>query len=144
MGGIQSVSASCFADVLGELVSLTSREKLALEKLEERQRQVRRAAVVQRENEPCHELFVLRKGLMMSYVLLDDGSRQILSFLFPGDFAVLPSVVYRKAPETVTALSDAVVASIDRHALAATAGDEGVERPEVDQDDVHDVPAMPP
>jgi len=112
------VSGSCFADILGELVDLTDGERAALEKLEERQRPLRRGAALQRENEACNELFVLRKGLMMSYVLLDDGSRQILRFLFPGDMLGVSSAIYREAPETLAALSDCVVSPFDRGALA--------------------------
>lgn len=112
------MSGSCFAEVLGELVDLTQGERRALEKLEERQRHVRRGAVLQRENETGGELFILRKGLMMSYVLLDDGSRQILRFLFPGDMLGVSSVIYREAPETLCALSDCVVSPFDRTQLA--------------------------
>jgi CRP/FNR family transcriptional regulator len=112
------VSGSCFADVLGELVDLTKGERAALEKLEERKRQVRRGAVLQRENEACNELFILRKGLMMSYVLLDDGSRQILRFLFPGDMLGISGAIYSEAPEALAALSDCVVSPFDRTALA--------------------------
>lgn len=112
------MSGSCFAEVLSELVDLTAGERAALEKLEERQRHVRRGAVLQRENEAGGELFILRKGLMMSYVLLDDGSRQILRFLFPGDMLGVSSAVYREAPETLAALSDCVVCPFDRAALS--------------------------
>ncbi|RYY28228.1 MAG: cyclic nucleotide-binding domain-containing protein [Sphingomonadales bacterium] len=117
-GRSERVSGSCFAEVLSELVDLTEIERAALEKLEERQRQVRRGAVLQRENEACNELFILRKGLMMSYVLLDDGSRQILRFLFPGDMLGISSSIYREAPETLAALSDCVVSPFDRAALS--------------------------
>ncbi|MEI9927281.1 MAG: Crp/Fnr family transcriptional regulator [Sphingomonas sp.] len=112
------MAGSCFADVLSELIDLTQSEHRALEKLEQRQRHARRGAVLQRENEPGGELFILRKGLMMSYVLLDDGSRQILRFLFPGDMLGVSSAVYREAPETLSALSDCVVSPFDRAALA--------------------------
>jgi CRP-like cAMP-binding protein len=112
------VTGSCFADVLSELIDLTGTERNALERLEERQRPVRRGAVLQRENEAGGELFVLRKGLMMSYVLLDDGSRQILRFLFPGDMLGISSMIYREAPETLCALSECVVSPFDRAALA--------------------------
>jgi CRP/FNR family transcriptional regulator, anaerobic regulatory protein len=112
------VSGSCFADVLSELVDLTSGERAALVKLEERQRHLRRGAVLQRENEAGGELFILRKGLMMSYVLLDDGSRQILRFLFPGDMLGVSSAIYQEAPETLAALSDCVVSPFDRSALS--------------------------
>ncbi len=112
------MSGSCFAEVLGGLVELTSAEQVALERLEERQRPVRRGAVLRRENEPGDELFVLRRGLMMSYVLLDDGSRQILRFLFPGDMMGISSMVYRNAPETLCALSDCVVCPFDAAAFS--------------------------
>lgn len=115
---MQSVSASCFADVLSELIALTPSERDALDALELRQRHIRRGAILQRENEPCGELFILRKGLMMSYVLLDDGSRQILRFLFPGDMLGISSAIYREAPETLCALSDTVVCPFDRGALS--------------------------
>lgn len=108
------MSSSCFADVLSELVELTQKERVALEQLEERQRQVRRGAILQRENESGGELYILRKGLMMSYVLLDDGSRQILRFLFPGDMLGVSSMIYHEAPETLAALSDCVVCPFDR------------------------------
>jgi CRP/FNR family transcriptional regulator, anaerobic regulatory protein len=112
------VSGSCFADVLSALIDLTQAERSALQKLEERQRHVRRGAVLQRENEACGELFVLRKGLMMSYVLLDDGSRQILRFLFPGDMLGVAGAIYQEAPETLAALSDCVVSPFDRSVLS--------------------------
>lgn len=113
------MAGSCFADILSELVDLTPGEQGALEKLEERQRHVRRGAVLQRENEAGGELFILRKGLMMSYVLLADGSRQILRFLFPGDMLGMSSVIYLEAPETLCALSDCVVSPFDRSVLSA-------------------------
>ncbi len=112
------MSGSCFAQVLSELVDLTDFERRALEKLEQRQRHLRRGAVLQREREACSELFILRKGLMMSYVLLDDGSRQILRFLFPGDMLGVSSSIYNEAPETLAALSDCAVSPFDRSALS--------------------------
>lgn len=112
------MSGSCFADVLSEIVDLSAGEKVALEKLEERRRHVRRSVVLQREKETAGELFVLRSGAMMSYVLLDDGSRQILRFHFPGDMLGLSSTIYRDTPETLCALSDCVVSPFDRAALS--------------------------
>lgn len=112
------MSGSCFADVLGELVALTPAERSTLERLEERQRHVRRGAILLREKEGGGELFILRKGLMMSYVLLDDGSRQILRFLFPGDMLGISSMVYRESPETLCALSDCIVCPFDHSAFS--------------------------
>jgi len=112
------VSGSCFAERLQGLVSLTPAEHQALEKLEDRERSLRRGGVLQRENDRAGELFVLRKGMMMSSVLLDDGSRQILRFLFPGDMMGEASLVSREAPETITALTDCVVCPFERPAFS--------------------------
>lgn len=112
------VSASCFADVLGERIDLTAQERAALERLEDRKREVRRGAVLLRENEPGNELYVVRRGLLMSYVLLDDGSRQILRFIFPGDLIGVPGMIYRESPETVAALTDSQVCPFERSALS--------------------------
>lgn len=111
-------SSSCFAEILGSLVELTDSEHKALDRLEDRQRVLRRGATLQRENETADELFVLRKGIMMSSVLLDDGSRQILRFLFPGDMVGTAALAYRDAPETLTALSEATVCPFDKNAFS--------------------------
>jgi CRP-like cAMP-binding protein len=90
---------------------------MALARLEENQRKVRRGAMIQRANEPVTELFVLRAGRVMSFVILPDGSRQILRVFFPGDFIGSASTVYGKAPESLIALTDATLCPFDKHAL---------------------------
>ncbi len=101
------------------MVMLTPGERLALERLEERERHLRRGATLQRENDRAGDMYVLRKGMMMSSVLLDDGSRQILRFHFAGDMLAVSSLVYREATETISALSDCVVSPFERPAFAA-------------------------
>ena len=112
------MSGSCFAERLGDLVTITSAEHDALARLEERERAVRRGATIQRENDRVGDLFILRKGVMMSSMLLDDGSRQILRFLFPGDMLGLSSLAYREAPETIAALSDCTICPFERSLLS--------------------------
>ncbi len=113
------VPVSCFADILNARVELTRNERSALARLEERTREVRRAAILQRENEAGGDLFIVRRGLMMSYVLLDDGSRQILRIHFPGDMIGVPGMIYYQSPETIAALTDAEVCPFDKAALSA-------------------------
>ena len=110
--------ASCFADRLGDLIQLSPAEQAALARLEERERHLKRGAVLVRENDPAPEMFILRAGSMMSYVLLDNGSRQILRFLFPGDMVAITGLVYRDAPENVIALTDCTVAPFEKPALS--------------------------
>lgn len=106
--------SSCFAERLGDFVPLSTGERSALLRLEERERKLRRGATLVRENDPAGELFILRSGMMMSYVILPDGSRQILRFIFPGDVIALPALVFSRVPETVGALADSVVCPFDR------------------------------
>jgi len=112
------VPDSCFADRLGDLTDLTANERTALARLEERSRELRRGAILLRENDPFAELFILKRGMAMSYVLLDDGSRQILRFLFAGDMLALSSLAYRNSPETIVALTDCTVCPFDRSLIA--------------------------
>ena len=113
----------CLAERLGELVELTPAERNALDELEGRERAIRRGAALVRENERLGELFVLRRGMVMSYVLLDDGSRQILRFYFPGDILASSTLAYRKSPESIVALTDSSVSPFDRSACARIAID---------------------
>ncbi len=109
---------SCFADRLGVLISLLPDEHAALARLEERERRVRRNGILLAENDRLTDIFVLKQGMMMSYVILGDGSRQILRFLFPGDLLATAALAYDVSPETIMALTDAVVCPVDRHAMA--------------------------
>jgi CRP/FNR family transcriptional regulator len=115
--------ASCLAERLGELIDLSTNEQVALDGLEQRERTLRRGAVLLRERDKLGELFVVTCGTMMSYVILPDGSRQILRFLFRGDLIAMAGLVYRSSPETVIALTDCAVASLERAAIAELATD---------------------
>jgi CRP/FNR family transcriptional regulator len=117
-GESHKVPESCFADRLGDLIDLTANERTALARLEERSRELRRGATLLRENDPVSELFILKRGMAMSYVLLDDGSRQILRFLFAGDMIAASSLVYRNSPETIVALTECTVCPFDPTLLA--------------------------
>jgi CRP/FNR family transcriptional regulator, anaerobic regulatory protein len=112
--------ASCLAARVGELIDLSQSEMAALDALEQRERQLRRGAVLLRENDRLGELFVIKRGTMMSYVILPDGSRQILRFLFPGDMVAMSGLIYRGATETVMALTECAVAPVERSLFAAT------------------------
>ncbi len=109
---------SCFADRLGDFIDLTANERTALARLDDRPRTLRRGTILLRENDPFVDLFVLRRGMAMSYVVLHDGSRQILRFLFAGDMLAVSSLVYRHSPETIVALTDCTVCAFERSVVA--------------------------
>jgi len=113
------VTGSCFAERLEKHIPLSPNERSALARLEETQRKVKRGAIIQRANDPVSELFVLRHGRVMSYVIMPDGSRQILRIFFAGDFIGSASTIYNKAPESLVALSDSVLCPFDKAGLRA-------------------------
>lgn len=115
MGDERSAS---LADACGRWIRLTDAERQALARLDQRERSVRRGGVIQRERDRAAELFVLRRGMMMSYVLLDDGGRQILRFCFPGEVMGLSGAIYAETPETLCAVTECAVSVFDRAALA--------------------------
>ncbi|RSU49984.1 Crp/Fnr family transcriptional regulator [Sphingomonas sp. S-NIH.Pt15_0812] len=110
----ENVSDHCFADRIATLIPLSAEEHAAIARLEDRERPVRRNGMVMRENERLTEMFVLRRGLMMSYMILDDGSRQILRFHFPGDLMGLTGLAFAKSQETIMALTESVVCPFER------------------------------
>ncbi|UUL82132.1 Crp/Fnr family transcriptional regulator [Sphingomonas qomolangmaensis] len=99
-------------------IALTQNEIDALARLEERNRTLKRGSVLRRSSDSGNELFVLRKGCMMTYVILGDGARQILRFHFPGDMLGLSSILYEEAPETICALSECVVCPFEKSGLS--------------------------
>jgi CRP-like cAMP-binding protein len=116
-GEHKRVSGRSLADQIGAFLTLSVTERAALDRLVERERSVRRGSTLVRENDRTTELYALKRGMMLAYVLLDDGSRQILRFLFPGDIVGMSVVAFGKAPETLMALTESVIAPIDRTQL---------------------------
>lgn len=114
---------SCLAERLSQYLNLTSAETEALASLEEQERRFRRGSVVIRENEGPRELFVVRAGWLHSSGVLGNGSRQIVRFHFQGDILGLPLLAFADPPETVTAVTDVVLAPFSRDRLATLIGD---------------------
>jgi CRP-like cAMP-binding protein len=98
---------------------LTPAEQAALARLEERERHLKRGAVLLRERDHAGDIFILKSGIAMSSMMLADGSRQILRFYFAGDMLSVASLVYREAAETITALSQCTVCPFERGLLSA-------------------------
>lgn len=108
---------SCLAERLGRHVRLTRAEREALDRLAQQPRVCRRGSVVISENERARDLYIVQDGWLHSGVLLHNGGRQIMRFLFPGDiigFSVLP---FGESTETVIAVTDAVLCPFARGRL---------------------------
>ncbi len=112
------MGGSCLAERLSHHVVLTAAERGALDGLEDEQRQVRRGTVLVAEGERARDLYIVQKGWLLSSVLLGNGGRQIMRVGLPGDILGLPHLAFQEAPETIAAITDAVLCPFDRERLS--------------------------
>ena len=108
---------SCLVERLGHYLRLTGPEQFALEALEGGERVYRRGAMVRREHDRAHELYIINSGWLLSFVLLDDGSRQILRIHLPGDMVGLSCAAFNEATESLVALTDVKLSPVEKSAL---------------------------
>lgn len=111
------MSGSCFAEHLSHYVDLSDAERAALARLEERERKLPRGEFLQREGDAVDETYVVKHGRLMGYVVLDDGSRQILRHYYAGDSVGTSNTIYRHACETIVAIEDVTVCPFDKDGL---------------------------
>ena len=66
-----------------------------------------------RVGEPTRKLFFIEDGWAIRYRMLDDGRRQIVNFMLPGDIFDLQVIAGVKADHTVTAITRTTVSTVD-------------------------------
>ena len=108
---------SCFIERLRHYLGLSDRERAALADLQLNERLYRRGALIRREHERGQEFAILNGGWMASFMLLNDGSRQILRLHLPGELVGLTCAAFAIAPESLSALTDVRLCLLDRLAL---------------------------
>lgn len=104
---------SPLARKLSTFLPLAASELSALAEIQSPPISVKRGRQLTREGQTGHRVFVLHAGWACSYKLLPNGGRQIISFPVPGDCVGLRSVLLRTADHSFSALTDAVVSSLD-------------------------------
>jgi CRP-like cAMP-binding protein len=104
---------SVLAKKLNTFLALSSDELKCLAGLQANPVNVRKGKQLTREGQTGHKAFVLQAGWACSYKILPDGGRQIISFPIAGDVVGLRSVLLRTADHSFSALTDAVVNSIE-------------------------------
>ncbi|MGB6231704.1 MAG: Crp/Fnr family transcriptional regulator [Litorimonas sp.] len=57
-------------------------------------------------NEPLRKLYIVKKGWALRARYLDDGRRQIINFLLPGDYFDLMSLVGARSDHTISAATE--------------------------------------
>ena len=119
MGGVaeRGLTDNGFAARLGSVTRLSEAERGMLARLEEGPLPVKRGEILQRDDERVDALYLMHSGRVMSYIVLEDGTRQITSLYFAGEFVGATAALGELAHETVEAISPAVVSLIDKGAL---------------------------
>jgi CRP-like cAMP-binding protein len=104
---------SGLAKKLNTFIALSSDELKCLAELQNKPVKVPRGKQLTQEGQTGHKAFVLQAGWACSFKLLPDGGRQIISFPVAGDIVGLRSVLLRTADHSFSALTDAVVSSVE-------------------------------
>jgi CRP-like cAMP-binding protein len=104
---------SVLAKKLNTFISLSPDELKCLADMQSAPLGVRRGKQLTREGQSGHKVFVLQAGWACSYKDLANGKRQIISFPIAGDCVGLRSVLLRTADHSFSALTDAVVTSVE-------------------------------
>jgi len=109
---------------LASLVRLTPEEDGLLCDLVQRTRLMPARADVAREGDLPGDLRLIVSGWACRYKVLEDGRRQIMALLLPGDLCDLHASVLRRMDHSIGALTDVHLSDIPhervRHAMAAS------------------------
>src|SRR6185436_11301304 len=106
-------SDGVLAKKLSTFLRLSKDELNCLADMQRHRVKVPRGQQLTREGQTGHKVFVLQEGWACSFKTLPDGGRQIISFPIEGDIVGLRSVLLRTADHSFSALTDAVVNSVD-------------------------------
>jgi CRP-like cAMP-binding protein len=107
-----SVPEYPLTDKLGAYLSLTPEETEFLAEMHEPRRKLRRHREIIIAGRQYDHLFILCSGVACRYKVLQDGKRQVLNLGLPGDFIGLPSSLFDVAVNSVSALTDVVLAPV--------------------------------
>lgn len=97
---------------LGRLVPLTPEETELLRELQSAGRRVERGREIVVEGRRYDGLQILLDGVALRYRVLNDGRRQVLNVVLPGDFIGFPGCFFENALYTIAALSECTVSPV--------------------------------
>lgn len=78
---------------------------------------VHRGELILRQDESSQYLFTILEGLLIRYRELEDGRRQIVNFMFPGDLIGLQGAFHEPSTHTVEALTSVRACRFERKDL---------------------------
>jgi len=97
---------------LSRLLQLAPAEIEVLRELQAHGRRVSRGREIIAEGRKYDELQILLEGVALRYRVLNDGRRQVLSIVLPGDFIGYPGCFFEGALYSISALNDCIVSAV--------------------------------
>ncbi|WP_300376902.1 Crp/Fnr family transcriptional regulator [Henriciella sp.] len=110
---------SVFKRRLAQYVQLESDAWTLFDELERQDNVFRAGEDIIQAGEKANEVFILQSGWAIRYRLLEDGRRQIVNFMLPGDVFDLQALADLQADHSVTAITECHVAIIPSNPFIA-------------------------
>jgi CRP-like cAMP-binding protein len=97
---------------LSRLMELSPAEIEVLRELQSAERRIARGREIVAEGRKYDALMILLDGAALRYRVLNDGRRQVLNIVLPGDFIGYPGCFFENALYTITALGECTASSV--------------------------------
>jgi len=107
-----SITTSPLARKLSSFMILTDNDLALLERLHQRRRVFLAGKDLVHQGQSKQAAYILATGWAASYKILENGERQIVDFLLPGDFVGLRSSLLRISDHSIEPVTDIEVSEI--------------------------------
>lgn len=111
------MAGSCLIEKIGYHIPLSATDAALLTRLEEREEPFRARATVRETGQPADRLFVVRAGWFFSYMILPNGSRQIMHIHYPGDIVGIPDIAFARTSAALAAATPGRLCPFPKSAL---------------------------
>lgn len=108
---------SCRLRQCEAFLPMTEDEIRFMERFKKGELSVPRGATILSEGEPSAQLYTVLSGLGLRHKTLEDGQRQVLNLIFPGDFLGLQAGLMGEMGHSVEAVTPMTLCVFDRSAL---------------------------
>ncbi len=98
---------------LSTFVRLSETERQCLRDIQQSPMLVKSGHELTRQGESAHVAYILQQGWGCSFKVLQEGSRQVISFPVPGDCVGLRSILLRTSDHGFTTITDAQVSRFE-------------------------------
>lgn len=109
--------AYCPLRMMPLFVPFTPEEVAFMRQFKQREESFPRNDTILHEGERSPKLYTVLSGMGTRSVMLEDGRRQVINFVFPGDFIGLQASLMGEMKHSVTATSDVTLCVFDRGGL---------------------------